>query len=126
VVKLKVYVQSLEMPTVGFVDREGAMHACAQAQKSAFKGLERHAGLFGNRYLVDEEKETLMRIEDFCRNNHLEFDIVDLGTASLLEKVKMRVKGLKTPAVWCENRTFFGVPNEGDFKELLAIVSRQS
>jgi hypothetical protein len=123
--KLKVYVQSFEMPTVGFVDREGAMHACAQAQKSAFKGLEQHAGLFGNRYLADEEKEALMRIEDFCRNNNLEFEIVDLGTVGFLGKLKVRLKGLKTPAVCSGNRTFNGVPSEEDFKELLAIVERQ-
>ena len=37
--KLKVYLHSLEFPTVGFVDKEGAMHACAQAQKTAFERL---------------------------------------------------------------------------------------
>jgi hypothetical protein len=120
-VKLKVYVHSLEMPTVGFVDREGAMHACAQAQKSAFEGLERHAGLFGNRYLVDKEKEALLRIQGFCRNNDLEFEIVDLGTMGFLGKLKMRLKGLKTPAVSWADRTFNGVPSEEDFKRLLAV-----
>jgi hypothetical protein len=124
-VKLKVYVQSFEMPTVGFVDREGAMHACAQALKSAFEGLERHAGLFGNRYLADEDKETLLRIQDFCGKNNLEFEIIDLGTISFLGKLKMRFKGLKTPAVCCADRTFNGVPSEEDFKQLLAIAESQ-
>lgn len=37
--KLKVCLHSLEFPTVGFVDKEGAMHACAQDQKTAFERL---------------------------------------------------------------------------------------
>ena len=122
--KLKVYVQSLEMPTVDFVDREGAMHACAQAQKSAFKGLEHHAGLFGNRYLTDEEKEAIMRVEDFCKNNNLEIEIVDLGALSLLGRLKMRLKGVRTPAVCCGETTSYGVPSEESLKELLKPLSR--
>jgi len=40
-VKLEVYVQLLELSTLEFVDKEGAMHVCAQAGKTAFQGLER-------------------------------------------------------------------------------------
>jgi len=64
--KLKVYVHSLEIPTVGFVDKEGALHACAKAQTTAFQGLERFSNL-GNRHLSNEEREFLMRLKIFVK-----------------------------------------------------------
>jgi len=42
-----------------------------------------------------------MRIEDFCKNNGLEFEVIDLGTLSFLTKLKLKMKGLKTLAVGC-------------------------
>lgn len=116
--KLKVYIHSLEIPTVGFIDKEGAMHACAQAQKTAFQGLERFSSL-GNRYLSDEQREVLMRVEDFCKNNGLEFKVIDLGTISFLARLKLKMKGLNTPAIFCGEKIIYGVPSEEDFKELL-------
>jgi len=117
--KLKIYVHSLEIPTVGFVDKEGAMHACAQAQKTAFQGLERFSRIGGNRYLSDEQREVLMRVENFCKDNGLEFEVVDLGTISFLKRLKLKMKGLKTPAIGCGEKILYGVPREEDLKELL-------
>jgi len=116
--KLKVYVHSLEIPTVGFVDKEGAMHACAKAQKTAFQRLERFSSL-GKRHLSDEEREFLMQIEDLCKKNSLEFEVIDLGTISLLARLKLKMKGLKTPAISYGEKTVYGVPSEEDLKELL-------
>lgn len=116
--KLKVYICNVEIPTVGFVDKEGALHACAQAQKTAFQGLERFSSL-GNRYLSDEQRGVLMRVEDSCKNNGLECEIIDLGTMSFLARLKLKMKGLKNPAVSCGEKIVYGVPGEEDFKELL-------
>jgi hypothetical protein len=117
--RLKVYVHSFEVPTVGFVDKEGAMHACAQAQKTAFQGLERRAGLFGKRYLSDEDREVLMRIEGYCKNNALEYEVVDVGRLSFLAKLGLRLKGIKTPAICSGEKTLCGIPSDEDIKKLL-------
>ena len=117
--KLKVYIHSSEIPTVGFVDKEGAMHACAQAQKTAFQGLEQFSSLFGNRYLCDEDREVLMHVEDFCKNNGLKYNIVDLGTISFLARLRLRMKGVKAPALCCGEKILYGVPSEEDLKKLL-------
>ena len=116
--KLKVYIHTFEVPTVGIVDKEGAMHVCAQAQKTAFQGLEQRSSLFGNRYLCDEDKEVLMRVEDFCKNNGLQYDVVDLGTMSFLARLRLRVEGINAPAVCCGERILCGVPSEEDLKKL--------
>lgn len=117
--KLKIYVHSLEIPTIGFVDKEGAMHACAQAQKTAFQGLERFSTIGGNRYLSDEEREVLKRVEFFCKDNGLEFEVVDLGPMGFWARLKMKMKGLRTPATCCEEKIVYGVPSEEVLRELL-------
>jgi hypothetical protein len=117
--KLKIYVHSLEIPTIGFVDKEGAMHACAQAQKTAFQGLERFSAIGGNRYLSEEERDFLRRVETFCKGNGLEFEVADLGTMSFLARLKMKMKGVRTPAVCCGEKIVYGVPGEELLRELL-------
>lgn len=116
--KLKVYIHSLEIPTVGFIDKEGALHGCAQAQKTAFQGLGCFSSL-GNRCLSDEQREVLMRVEDFCNNNSLEFEVIDLGTTGFLRRLKLRMKGLKNSAISCGEKIVYGVPGEEGLKELL-------
>jgi hypothetical protein len=117
--KLKVDIHSLEIPTVGFIDKEGAMHSCAHAQKTAFQGLERFSSIGGKRYLSDEEREVLMHVEDFCKNNGLEFEVIDLGTISFLARLKLKMKGLKTPAVSYREKILYSLPGEEDLKKLL-------
>jgi hypothetical protein len=117
--KFKVYVHSFEVPTVGFIDKEGAMHACAQAQKTAFQGLESRTGLFGKRYLSDEDREVLMRIDNFCKNNTLEYEVVDVGSMSFLAKLGLRRKGIKTPAICLGEKRLCGIPSEEDMEKLL-------
>jgi len=119
--KLKVYVHSFEVPTVGFVDKEGAMHACgaAQAHANAFQGLAQNAGLFGKRYLPDEDREVLMRIEVYCRNNALEYEVVDVGGMGFLAKLGLRMKGIKTPAICSGDKTLCGIPPDEDIRKLL-------
>jgi len=119
--KLRVYIRSFEVPTVGFVDKEGAMHACgaALAHANAFQGLERHAGLFGDRCLSDEDRDVLMRVESFCKNNRLEYEVVDVGKMSFLAKLGLRRKGIRTPAVCAGEKTLCGIVSDEDMNRLL-------
>ncbi len=116
--KLRVYVSSNDVPTTGFVDKEGAMHACAQAQKTAFQGLHDHAGLFGNRALTEEESKLVIRINEFCNENGLELEIIDLATLNILDKLKHRIKGIRNPATCYGERMFQGIPDNEDLKKL--------
>ncbi len=120
--KLKVYVHSLEIPTTGFVDKEGAMHACAQAQKSAFERLSNVSSLLGDRYLTDDEREVLTKAVDFCRMNSVEYEVVDLGTMPFLDRLSLKLKGLKTPAVSCADTVFRGFPDEETLKRILNLT----
>ena len=115
--KLKVYVHSFEVPIVGFSDRRGAIDKegqrgadwGAQAQTTAFRGypaqttpfqeIAKHASLFEKRYLSDDDNEVLTRIDNFCKHNTLEYEVIDIGRKSFLAKLGLRMRGIKTPAI---------------------------
>jgi hypothetical protein len=119
-VKLTVYIHTIKLGTVSFVDKEGAMHACAQAQSTAFKELTRLSGLFGNRYLCDDDRNTLLKVESFCRNKGLEYDIVDLGTMNFLTRLRLRIAGIRTSTICCGKERFFGILSEEDLQKLVS------
>ena len=121
--KIKVYVYSLQVSTLGFVDKEGAMHACAQAGSSAFSGLKHYHGSMDGRYLSDEEKKAIVVVEDFCNKNNLEFEIVDVATKGFLTKLKLKAKGLTNfPYISFKEEIVHGVPTEETLKELLERI----
>ena len=127
--RLKIYVHSFEAPPVGLKDKDGAKqvwthnaipwsHASAKAQKTA-KGLALYAGLFEKRCLSEEESEFLLKMDDFCRDNAVEYDVVDVGRMTLFAKLALRTKGVKTPAISSEDRVLCGIPSEEEIKKLL-------
>jgi len=117
--KLKVYVHSFEIPTVDFVDKEGAMHSCAHAQRTAFQRLGQFSSIVGNRYLPDEEKKALTLVEDFYKNNDLEFEIIDLGTLDFLARLKLKMEGLKPPSISYREKKLYNALTMEDLKELV-------
>lgn len=117
--KLVVYIHSYELSTLQFVDKEGAMHACAQAGKTAFQGLSSVSNLLGDRYLCDDDRETLKSVDGYCRSNGLDYEVVDVARASHSQKLKLRMKGIKTPAVCYQDKTQCGVPNKESLGRLL-------
>lgn len=117
-VKLIVYIHSIEPSTLGFVDKEGAEHACAAAQSIAFTGLNRLAGIFGKRYLSDEDSRTLANVEEFCRDHDMEYEVRDLGQMNFLQRLKLRIRGIRTPAISCGKEVFLGAPTGEDLRRL--------
>lgn len=118
--KIRIYVYSLGVSTLGFVDKEGAQHVCARAGDSAFSGLKHYPGSMNDRYLSDEEKKTVAIIEEFCSTNNCEFEVIDLATSGFLTQIKAKVKGLTNfPAIVFKERVFHGVPTEENLRELV-------
>lgn len=134
--KLRIYVHSLELSTADLFDKDSFLSfhnaeaadamfrptSFRSAQKTFGDRLERTLNLLQNRYLIDEEREALSRVESFCTGNAIEFEVVDVGTLSFLKKVKGRILGLKTPTVVCWKRILLGVPSETELKKLVSIM----
>lgn len=121
--KIKVYVYSAKVSTLGFVDKEGAQHACAQAGSSAFAGLQHYASM-SDRYLSDNEKTAISVVKEFCRTRgNLEVEIMDLATEGHLMKTRFWLKGLRNfPAIAFGGIVIHGVPAEEDLEKLVTIA----
>jgi hypothetical protein len=118
--KIRVYVESVEISTLSFVDKEGALHACAQAGDTAFSGLKHYPGSKQGRVLSEEEREALRKVEDFCEKTGHEFEVVDIGTYDFFSKMKLRMKRLTNiPAISYKDRVIHGVPTEEKLQDLV-------
>lgn len=123
--KIKVYVYSLGVPTLDFVDKEGAQHACAQAGNTAFSGLKHYPGAMDNRYLSEEEKKAILTVENFCIKKGYEFEVVDLATTGFFTKLRSKAKGLMNfPAISYGGKVIHGVPTEEELIELVKKVAQ--
>jgi len=124
--KLTVYVHSFEFPTVGFIDKEGAMHACAQAQATAFESLHRISGMLGNRYLTEEERTLLECVDRLCQKFGLEYEVVDLGTENFLKRLRLKLSGVKCPTVCYGKRMLQSAINEERLEKFLEEVVKST
>lgn len=122
--KIKIYVYSVGLSTLDFVDKEGAMHACAQAGSSAFSGLKHYTGSMDDRYLSDEEREAITIVESYCKRNDMEFEIVDVAKKGFVTKIKLKAKGLTNfPTITFKEKVIHGVPTEEELKGLLKKIA---
>lgn len=92
---------------------------CASS-KNRFHRVGAFLKPIGSRYLSDEEREFLLRTDDFCKEHGLNLEIIDLGTVDFLEKLKLKIKGVTTPAICCGKRIIHRLPSEEDVKGITA------
>jgi hypothetical protein len=130
--RLKIYVHSIRLATEPLFDKDGFLSFhyaegweatfCQSSYKSAEKKfgerLERASNLFENRYLADGERETIMRVEDFWRRNAIEFDVVDVGNLSFLEKSERQNRWFEDSRRFLRQKMFNGIPSEANLIEL--------
>ena len=118
--KIKVFICSVKISTLNFVDKEGAQHACAQAGSSAFDDLKHYPGPMDERYISVEEKKAMATVEAFCEEHGLEFEVVDFAELGFLTKLRLKRKGIKDfPTVLYGEKSFCGIPTEEDLEKLV-------
>jgi glutaredoxin len=118
--RIKIYVYSFEISTLDFVDKEGALHACAQAGSGAFSGLRRYSGVLDKRYLCEKDRTAIVVVEGFCKEKGVDYEIVDVATVGYLNKMKYWMRGLrKFPTVAFRGKVFHGVPTEEAIEKLV-------
>lgn len=121
--KITVYIYSVaQIPTLGFVDKEGALHACAQAGNLPFDVMKHYPSSMNGNLISPEEKNTITSVETFCRKNGYQFEIVDFARLSFLSKIKLKRKGVKSfPTVSYGEKFLCSVPTEDDLNMLVKV-----
>ena len=120
--KVKVYVYSLkEIHTRDYVDMESIRHPCSQAGERAFEGLKHYPRWDGvSGYLSDEEKKAIELATQFCEENRLDLEIIDLANVGFVKRVKLFLGGVrKVPAIAFRGEIFTELSSIEKLKTLL-------
>lgn len=107
--KVKVYVYSLkEIPIQNYIDMEAIGHPCSQAGERAFDGLKHYSTWDGvSGYLSDEQKKAIELAAQFCEENRLDLEIIDLANVGFAKRVKLFLGGVrKVPAITFRGEIF--------------------
>ena len=122
--KVKVYVCSMNgISTVDFVDRESMAHACAVRDgktNRVFDGLKHLPAGSWDGNLLDDQRRTVDVVREFCEENELEYEIVDIANLKLTNKMKLVFKGIKAPTIIFREKKIEGVPTKEDLQVLIA------
>jgi len=116
--KVTLYVRSFAVPSGAFVDREGALHACAQAGQTPFARLKGAARLIGRAY-PDSDWQALCIAQSVQDGAEVEVEVIDVSR-SLVDRLKLRRQGItKTPQFVANGRL---LPPIKDHDELLRQI----
>jgi hypothetical protein len=115
--KIRLYINSVEPSAVDYIDMKSVEHPCSQAGKRAFQGL-RNLQWRSSGFVSDEERKAIDLVEQFSRENGLEYEIIDLAKAGVATRLKFIMKGWKAPTTIWEKETLKGLPT----KEQLALI----
>ena len=121
--KLKVYVYSLKgISTLDFVDKDSVGHPCVTSRHGddVFSGFKHLPTGSWDGCLTDEQIKVFDTVDEFCKENGLEYEIVDIANLSFISKMKLMFKGIKAPTISFKGKKIEGVPTKADLKALIA------
>lgn len=116
--KITVYVNTIEPSACNYVDMKSIEHPCSQAGERAFEGLK-NLPARSSGFLSDEEIKAVNLVQQFSRENGLEFETMDLANVGLIAKMKFYLKGWKTPVITFRGKIIKGLPTKEELEPLL-------
>jgi len=96
-------------------------HACDQPEERISSGTK-HMPKGSSRFISDEQRKAIDLVEQFSKENGLNYEIIDLNKAGLMTQLKFVLKGWKVPVISIENETIIGLPTK---EQLGSILRRQ-
>ena len=120
--KIKVYVCSLNgVSTLEYADKSSMGHPCVTGRGGdIFSGFKHLPTGSWNGNLLDDQRRTVDVVREFCEENELEYEIVDIANLGLTNKMKLMVKGIKAPTIIFREKKIEGVPTKEDLQILIA------
>jgi hypothetical protein len=120
--KVQVYVSSFEISTLDYVDKASMGHPCVTARhgKNIFTGLKHLPKGLLDGYLTDDQLKTVDVVDQFCKTNGLQYEIVNMTNLGWLRKMKLVFKGIKAPTTIFRGRRIEGPPARKDLEALIS------
>ncbi len=70
-----------------------------------------------NRHLSNEEQKAIVMVENFCKKNDCEFEIIDVAMKGFLTKMKLKAKGIANfPAITFKEKVIHDAPHRENIK----------
>jgi len=118
VARIKVYINSVELSTLDFVDVLSLGHSCDQPGERISSGIKcMPRGSSG--FISDEERKAIDLVKQFSKENGLNYEIIDLTKAGPMTRLKFVLKGWKVPVISIENETIIGLPTKEQLESIL-------
>ena len=120
--KIRVYVSGFEISALDYVDKDSMGHPCVTSRhgENIFTGFKHLPKGSWNGYLTDDQMKAIDVVGEFCEENGLEYEVVDISTMSFVSKMKLMFKGIKAPTIIFRGEKIEGVPTKEDLKVLTA------
>lgn len=121
--KIKVYISSIkDVSPLDYVDKDSMGHPCVTSRhgENIFTGFKHLPKGSWDGYLTDDQRKVVDVVSEFCEENGLEYEIVDIENLSSLSKMKLVFRGIKAPTIIFRGKKIEGVPTKGDLKALNA------
>lgn len=116
--KIKVYIRTFEMSPLDVSNVLTLGHACDSPGERISAGTK-HMGRGSTAWVSDEDRKAVDFVDQFSRENGLDYEIVDLAKAGLMTKLKFIVKGWKVPVVSVGNEAIMGLPTKEQLEAIL-------
>jgi len=119
--KIKVYVCSFKgISTLDYADKDSMAHPCSMAGEKMFSEFKHLPTGSWDGYLSEGQRKTVSIVKEFCQENELEYEIVDITNLGSISKMKLVFKGVKAPTIIFKGKKIEGVPTKEDLKILIA------
>lgn len=121
--KIKVYVCSLkEISTLDFVDKDSLGHPCVTSRHGddVFSGFKHLPSGSLDGYLPEDQRKIVGIISEFCKENDLKYEIVDMTNLGFASKMRLVFKGIKAPTIIFKGKKIEGVPTKEDLNVLIS------
>ena len=120
--KIKVYVYGLkEISGLDYVDDKSMGHPCVTGRGGdIYTGFKHLPVGSWNGYLPESQRKAVNIVREFCEENALEFEIVDIASLGFTEKMRIAFKKIRAPTIVFKEKKIEGVPTKEDLEILIA------
>ncbi|UCF59325.1 MAG: hypothetical protein JSV15_02635 [Candidatus Bathyarchaeota archaeon] len=120
--KIKVYVSSFEISTLDYVDQHSIGHPCVTSHhsKNVFTEFKHLPEKSWDGYLTDDQMKAVVIVSEFCQQNGLEYEVVDMRNTGFASKMKLMFKGIAAPTISFRGKKIEGIPTKENLETLIS------
>jgi len=120
--KIKVYVKTVEVSVLDFSNVLTLGHTCDSPEERISSSMQ-HMPRDLSGSISDEERKAIDLVEQFSKENGLDYEIIDLTKAGRMTQLNFIMKGWKVPVISIGNETITRLPTK---EELASLLRRQN